>query len=87
MMLVTRLVRQFAIAFNTLLSVTFHVAAPSFFPSQFLLECVALVPKMEIHFSELRLIDPEVSHRAPRRCSGRQSSRNPGRDFKVTPPR
>ena len=35
MKLVNRLVRQFAIAFNTLLSVTFHVVVPSFFPSQF----------------------------------------------------
>ena len=30
---------------------------------------------------------PEVSHIAQGRCSGRQSSRNPGRDTKVTPPR
>ena len=43
--------------------------------------------RWRFHFSELRLIDPEVSHIAPRRCSGRQSSRNPGRDIKVTPPR
>ena len=48
-----------------------------------------LVPwcqRWRFHFSELRLTDPEVSHVAQARCSGRQGSCNPGRDIKVTPP-